>query len=141
MPGPHPGLGRLFRVMSSTEEVERDVRFITDDPAIMRNRRDMEQLSRPKLDHPSIGEGSGRCTGEYKPDVLDATSLLPKGWTDVLGPLPAWLVCGPADRHTTEVDELELAQDHLPDLIRSFEALQHHVNIGCTQKSLAVELW
>lgn len=48
------------RVVIGTEKVQRDVRDVSDHPTVVRLRRNVEQFSRPQLDHTAVAE-RGRC--------------------------------------------------------------------------------
>ena len=53
----------LLGVMVGSEKVQGDVGLIADHPAVMRHRRDVEQLSRAQLKDTSILEGGSGLAG------------------------------------------------------------------------------
>src|SRR6476619_4380986 len=108
--------------MLGTDEVDRDVRFVADDPAVVRDGRDVERLAGPELDDPAVGEGRRRGAGQDEPDVLHRAALADEPRADVLRPAPAGMVGRPADRLPADGDQLEPAERHLADLVRLLEA-------------------
>jgi hypothetical protein len=83
----------------------------------VRNGRDVEQLPGAQLDDATVVESGGRYAVEYQTDVRNHAALCAYDWSDVLRPSPPWLVAGPADRHTADLDHLEAAQLHLAHVV------------------------
>src|SRR4051812_7670081 len=102
-----------------------DVRLASDDPTVVRHRRNVEQLSSTQLEDAAIVERCGSGTREHESHVLDGAACGAESWPDVLRPLPAWLVGRAPDRHAAERDELEPAFVHEADLVRLLEALEN----------------
>ena len=110
--------------MIRTQEMERDVLLVSDHPAVVRIRRHVEQLARPKLEDSPIGKRNCRSPSENKSNVLNRAEPCSDGWSNVLRPFPPGLVGRASDRDATEMDELEAALGHLPDLVGFLEPLE-----------------
>ncbi len=109
------------------EKVQRYVRRIADDPAIVRQSRDKEELTGPQLDDATVLESGGGCTRQHQPDVLDRAMGRTYGRADVFGPAPAWLISSTSNGEATDVHQLELPLGEAPSLVRRFEPLQNNV--------------
>lgn len=117
--------------MGCTTEMERDVRLISNNPAIVRCWRDVKQLAGAKLDHSTTFESRGRDASQHQPDVFDGAVRLTERSPDVLGPSPAGLISRAPNREAADPYELEAALDHLPHFIGRFETLQHDFYVRC----------
>jgi hypothetical protein len=104
--GHPPSLGRRRRVVLATEDVERDIRLVADDPAVVawRNVEEVAGLHHPLGAVVHLGDG---LAAEYEPDVLDLARRGADDRSDVLGPAPARLVRRPTDRRRPNPIELE----------------------------------
>jgi hypothetical protein len=89
--------------------MQRHVRLVPDDPAVVRNRRDVERLSRTELEHTAIVEGRRRDAAEDEPDVLDLAACFADRRADVLGPSPARLVLRTPNGDSANPDGVEPA--------------------------------
>src|SRR5262249_60706358 len=101
-------------IVLCAEEMERHVGNVAQHPRIVRNGRDVEQVACPKLHDAPVLERRSRRPRKHEPHVLHVAPTLPDGGTDVLGPLPARVVGGPADGHPSDPHQLEPALRHLP---------------------------
>src|SRR3982751_3344171 len=72
------------RVTLGSEEMQRDVPFIANDPAVMRHRRYVKQIACTKLNHAAVVEGDCRGSRENKPDMFNGATSGPHTWPDVL---------------------------------------------------------
>src|SRR4051812_33718343 len=88
--------------------MKRDIRLIAHDPAVVRDRRDMEELVRMQLDHTAIVECNRRAPRQHHPDMLNRTTCCPDLRPCVFTPAPPWFVGRAPDRHSAELDDLEL---------------------------------
>src|SRR5689334_14133294 len=95
-----------LHVVVRTEEVQRDVRLVADDPAVVWRGGDVEQLAGAELVDGAVVERDGGGAGEHQPDVLDRAARGADARADVLAPLPSRLVRGTADGHAADVDDL-----------------------------------
>src|SRR5881394_1812587 len=80
------------RITLGSEKVQRNVRFITNDPAVVRHRRNVKYVACAKLNYSTIVERNGRYSRENKPDVFNGTTRRANTRADVLAPFPAWLI-------------------------------------------------
>src|SRR5438093_4120288 len=78
----------FLRVLFGAEKMQRNVRLIANDPAVVRHRQDVKELSRSQLDDASIIERSRRGAGEHQANVLNVAPSRAHAWADVLAPLP-----------------------------------------------------
>src|SRR5262245_19404915 len=117
--------------------MQRDVRRVSDHPAVVRHRGDMKQLAGPQLDGRPIVERDGGGTRYHETDMLDRAAGGSGLRSNVLGPAPAGLVGGSADRHAAKPDQIEAALGHGPGFIRGFEALEDDVDHNRTAKASA----
>jgi hypothetical protein len=114
------------------QEVQRHVRLVPDDPAVVRLRRYVEELSRAQLYYSAIGEGSGSPAREHQTDVLYGAADRTHTWAYMGRPTPARFVGRAADGEAAEMHELEATLDHLSDFVGRFEALENDVNHGAS---------
>src|SRR5215217_8719795 len=94
------------RVILAAHDVERYVRLVADHPAVM-SRRHVEEVARLHDALLAVVHLHRRTAADHEPHVLDHAGARPRRLTDVLGPLPARLVGGAADRHRADRVELE----------------------------------
>src|SRR5262245_11944059 len=118
--------------MLGAEEVERNVRLVADDPAVVWNGRDMKDHAGRELDDRAVLHRCRRGAGEDEPNVLDVAELFARERTDVDTPLPAGLVGGAPDRQPANLHQLEFSLLEDTGLIRILEALEDDVVHGVT---------
>ena len=87
--------------------MQRNVRLIANDPAVVRYRRDVKELSRSQLDDASIIECSRRGAGEHQSNVLNVAPSRAHAWADVLAPLPPCFISGATNRYPAEMHQFE----------------------------------
>jgi hypothetical protein len=109
-------------VLARTHQVQRDIRLISDDPAVV-PRSNIENITRFHVDYFAIVHGGSRSPGEDDAHMLHITTLFADGPANMLGPLPTRQVCRTADGHARNMDHLELAFFKVPQLIRLLEPL------------------
>ncbi len=114
-------------VVLAAEDVQRDVRLVTDDPAVM-TRRNVEEVAGAHHDFTSAVHLRNCLAAEHQADMLDLTGGLARRSPDVLGPPPARLVCRPTQRHRTNRIELELPLLERPHLGRVVEVHERKVH-------------
>src|SRR4029450_4492197 len=104
---------------------QRHIRFITDDPAVV-SRRDMKNVASTDLDDAAIVHCRRGAPRNYDAAGFHVATRLAERPADVLGPPPSGLVGRPAERHSTDVNDLELSLFERPNFIRIVESLQGH---------------
>ena len=117
-----PGYSGGGRVVIGAEEVKRDVLLLPDYPAVMRDRRNVEQFAGMHLYYLPILEGHGRASRKHQADVLYRASRGADAGTDVLRPTPTWFVGSATNRHPADPHDLESPLLHRADLVRLLEA-------------------
>src|SRR5512132_406868 len=113
------------RVMLSAKEVQRHVRLITNDPAVVRHRRNVQKVACVKLNYATIVERNCRGSRENEPDVFNGTTRRANARADVLTPFPPGLIRRTTNCDSAEVDHLEFAFLHHAHFIRSVERFQN----------------
>jgi hypothetical protein len=126
--------------MIGPEEVQRHVRLITHDPAIMRCGWNVKQISGAHLGHAAVRKSCGGTSADHQADVLDAATVGANRWSHVFGPAPTGLVRGTAERAAGYGDQLEFSLDEVPNLVGFVEALENYVNRGRRHVSLSLGL-
>ena len=114
------------RVLARSQEVQRDVRFVSDDPTVMAW-RDVEKVASFHLDDATVVHGCGGASRHHKTDVFHLTTLHSRGGPDMDGPFPSRLVAGPTDRHAADVHEFEFSFLEGPYFVWLLEALNDYV--------------
>jgi hypothetical protein len=109
--------------------MERNVRLVADDPAVMRNWRDVEEITGFEFDHATVIERDRRRSGENEAKVFDRAPRCADTWTDVLAPFPARLISRAANRHPADVHELKFSFLHHPHFIRRLEPFEDHIEL------------
>jgi hypothetical protein len=66
-------------------KMKRDVRFITDNPTVVRYRRYVEQLARAKLEHSAIIKCGGSGARQHQPNMFQMASRGANSRPDMLG--------------------------------------------------------
>src|SRR5439155_10055523 len=97
--------------MLGSEEMERYIRLIANDPAVMRHRRNVKQIACTKLNYATIVKRDCRGSRENKPDMFNGTTGGAHTRADVLAPFPSWLI-----RRTTNCDSTQVDQFKFPFL-------------------------
>jgi len=113
------------RVLLGAKEVQRHIRLITNDPAVVRHRRNVKQIACVKFNYATIIERNGRGSRENKPDVFNGTTRRANTRADVLAPFPPGLIRRTTNCDSAEVDQLEFAFLHHAHFIRSVERFQN----------------
>src|SRR5437667_8706701 len=127
--GPPAFLTGRFRVVIGPKEVERNVRFVADDPAVVRHGRNVKKFTGAQFKNAAVIQCCCRGAGKDQADVLDLASSRTHVWTDMFAPLPAWLIGGAADRHPAKANQLELALSQDTQLIRRVEPLENNADL------------
>src|SRR5512141_1755807 len=106
------------RVLFSAEKVQRHIRLIADDPAVVRHRRNVKQVACVKLNYATIVERNCRGPRENEPDVFNGTTRRANARADVLTPFPPGLIRRTANCDSAEMDQLEFAFLHHAHFVR-----------------------
>src|SRR4051794_7458878 len=131
---PHPAsatstasAAALGRVLLASQEVERHVGIVADDPRVV-PRRHVEEVARAHHALLAVVHPDGRGARHHQPDVLDRARRGAGRGADMLGPAPARLVRRPADGHRPDAVDLEAPLLELPHLggIREVQEREVH---------------
>src|SRR5579875_737136 len=111
--------------------MERHVRFVAYDPAIVARRpwRNVENRSGPQFINRAALHGSRRTSGKHHPNMLDVASCRADARPNVYRPPPSRLIGSPPNRHTSQANDFEFALFKRPHLIRLFKSLQQYFQI------------
>src|SRR6478735_8454350 len=113
------------RVLLGAEKVQRHIRLIANDPAIVRHRRNVKQIACAKLNYSTIAERDCCDSRENKPDMFNGTPCRANTRADVLAPFPSWLIRRTTNCDSAEVDQLEFPFLHHAHFIRRVERFQN----------------
>src|SRR6478672_7495462 len=113
------------RVLFSAEKMQRHIRLIANDPAVVRHRRNVKQISRVKLNYSTIMERNCRGSRENEPDMFNGTTRRAHTRTDVLAPFPSWLIRRTTNCDSAEMDPLKFPFLHHTHFIRRVERFQN----------------
>jgi hypothetical protein len=116
----------LPRVLFGAEKVKRNVGLIADDPAIVRDGRNVEKIAGFEFDHQTIIERDGGDSRENEANVFNRATRRADTWTDVLAPFPTGFIRRAPNRHPADVNQFELPFLHPPHFIRRLEPFQNH---------------
>jgi hypothetical protein len=116
---------RLLGVVVSTEEMQRYVRLIADDPAVVRDWRNIKQISGSQFSLRSIGEGGHGAAGNDHSNMLNIAQGLPSDGSDVLRPLPTGLVTCATDGQSTDLNNFEFAFVENANFVGLFKTLEY----------------
>src|SRR5262245_6346619 len=126
-----PGLARrpsrAPRIVIRTEKVQRYVRLVAHDPAVVRHGWDVEKIPGPQLDDAPVVERYGCDARDDEPDVLDAATRRARTGPNVNGPLPPRLIRRAADREAADMHDLESSLRELADFVRCVELREDDV--------------
>jgi hypothetical protein len=86
--------------------MERDVRIVTDDPAVVA-RRDVEEVAGLQYPFRAVVHPCDRLAAEYETDVLDLTGGAAHDRRDVLRPAPTRFVCRSTDDRRPDAVNVE----------------------------------
>ena len=115
-----------FRVLFGAEKMQRNVRLIANDPAVMRYRRNVKELARSQLDDASIIEGSRRGAGEHQSNVLNVAPSCAHAWSNVLAPLPPCFISGATNRYRAEMHQFEATFLHHANFVRRVKGFENN---------------
>ena len=113
------------RVILGSEEVQRHVRLIANDPTVVWHGRNVEQIACVKLTYSTIIERNGRGSRENEPDVFNRTTRRANTRANVLAPFPSWLIRRTTNCDSAQVDQLEFPFLHHAHFIRRVERFQN----------------
>src|SRR5438552_950182 len=114
--------------MIGAEEVERNVSFVADDPAVV-PRWDVEDIAGAHLEHAAVAHRRGGAARYDHAHVLDHARTLAERAADVDRPFPTRLIGGAADGHAADAHQLEAAEGELAHFIGRVEAFQNDVEV------------
>jgi len=90
-------------VMIGAKKMQRNVRLIANDPAVVRHRRNVKELARSQLDHAPIIERSRRSAGEHQANALNVAASRAQAQPDVFALFPPRFIRSPTNRYPAEV--------------------------------------
>src|SRR5262245_3559854 len=114
-------------VSVSLKQVQGDIWFVSHDPTVMRNRRNVEDIASAKNRGLSVIEGGGGGAGDNQPEMRGRTPRRLQLRANMLRPSPSRLVDGASDRDVTEPDDFEAAIWKLSRLVRCLESFDGDV--------------
>jgi len=117
----------LFGVSPRTDQVQRHVWFITDDPAVVSG-SDIKDIAGTHLDDAAIVHCYCGTTAEDEADVFDLAFLLAEGAAHVFGPLPSGIVRRSSERQVRHLNGFVFSFGEGPNFVGLLEALQHHIH-------------
>src|SRR5213076_3463076 len=117
----------LPSILVRTQEVQRDVRLGTLDPAVV-PRRDVKQVAGPERERLAVVHDDAAPPRDDEPHVLDLTALGPRDGADVRGPLPPRLVAGAPDGEGADPHEIELSLLEAARLVGPVESSDDRVS-------------
>src|SRR6476620_9687576 len=127
------------RVLFSAEKVQRHIRLIANDPAVVRHRRNVKQVACVKLNYATIVERNCRGPRENKPDMFNGTTRRANTRTNVLAPFPPGLIRRPTNCDSAEVNQLEFSFLHHAHFIRRVERFQNDCHLLSVHGCLNIE--
>src|SRR4029434_3111013 len=111
-------------VFFGAEKVQRYVRLIANDPAVVWHRRNVKQIACVKLDYATRITPNCRGPRENKPDMFNGTTRRANARANVLAPFPPRLICRTTNCNSAEVNQLEFPLLHHAHFIRRNERFQ-----------------
>ena len=114
-------------IVSRAHEVQRDVRFIPDDPAVMGLGRNVKESAGGKFPNPAVIKRGRGSPLQNQPEMLDAAAVCAHGGTYIHGPAPPGFVGGATDRHAPDRNELEAPASEATDLVGRLETLENDI--------------
>jgi len=116
--------------------MQRDIWLIANHPAVVRYWRNVKKLARSQLKYASTVEGHRRCAGQHQANMFNITPGCANAWSDVLAPLPTWLVCGATNGHTADMYKLKATFLQNANFVRRFEPLEDHRYLPATHSCI-----
>jgi hypothetical protein len=119
----------LFRVLLGSQEVERHIDLITDNPTVMARRTRGNIEEGPGWTHVrgAAVDDRGGAAGQDEAYVFDVAMRRPHTWSYVPRPAPSRFVCAPPDRQPAKVNDLKLSFVKDADLIGLLKTFQNDV--------------
>src|SRR5437867_3719764 len=117
---------RIDVTVARGHELVADERQIDNDPAVVRYRRDVKELSRSQLDDASIIECSRRGSGEHQSNVLNVAPNRAHARADVLAPLPPCFISGATNRYRAEMHQFEATFLHHANFVRRVKGFENN---------------
>ena len=84
--------------------------LLADDPAVMRDLRNVKQRALLQLGHRTVFERNRCRPGHHHSDVFDLAVAGSQAAPHMLGPLPSWLVGGAPENEASQANDLELSR-------------------------------
>src|SRR5262249_5804576 len=117
---------RSLGVVLCTQEMQRDIWFITDHPTVVRQWRNIEDTAWREFDHwPTFHCRRGSSRNNHS-NVFNFTQGRPRNWADMFRPFPSGFVGGSANGHAANPDHLEPALVKRANLIGILKSLQEY---------------
>ncbi len=118
-----------LRILRCAQKMQGDVRFVPDNPTVVRSWRNVKEFTRFQFDHGVVVERDGGDSGKDKADVLHWTARGADSRSDVLAPTPARLISRATDRDAAEMNNLESAFLEFANFVGPFEPFQNDLEL------------
>ena len=113
--------------MIRSEKVKRHVRLIAHDPAVMWDRRNMEEFARAQFEYGAILERRGSRAGHDQSNMFYKTVCGPCFCPDMLAPFPSGLVSRASNCHPSQMYDFKPALLKNADFIRRLESFENDI--------------
>src|SRR5262245_60447857 len=113
------------RILFSAEKVQRNIRLIANNPAIVWHRRNVKEFACFQLDHATVIKCNCSRSRENEPDMFNRTACCADTRSDMFAPLPPRFVRRTTNCDSAEVNQLEFPFFHHTHFIRRIEGLQN----------------
>ena len=124
----------LLRILVSTLEVKRYIRLVTDNPAVMWDRWNVEKMAGAEWNDTPVFKRSGSLATKDKPNVFDGAARQPEARPNMRRPLPARLIRRATDRHAAQAHDFVPAERHESSLVRLLKSFENHVDVHALLK-------
>src|SRR5262245_1636115 len=89
---PRGDLSGLLGILLSARKMKRDIRLVADNPTVMRNRGNVENIASAQWNDASIVKCSRRLARQDKADMFDRATRQPNTRPDMRRPFPSRLI-------------------------------------------------
>ena len=122
-------------ILLGSEEMQRNVCLIANDPAVVRHRRNVKEFACFQFDHATVIKCNCCGSRENKPDMFNRTMRRANTQANVLAPFPPGLIRRPTNCDSAEVNQLKFSFLHHAHFIRCVERFQNDCHLlavhGC----------
>src|SRR5262249_42250497 len=127
------------RILLGSEEVQRNVCLIANDPAVVRHRRNVKEFACFQFDHATVIKCNGSRSRENEPDMFNRTACCADTRSDMFAPLPPRFVRRTANCDSAEVNQFEFPFLHHTHFIRRVERFQNDCQLLAVHRCLNIE--